>query len=146
MSTLRFPNYISVGAAIVALGVTAPVQAQLGATVHPADPSQGDVVRQAQGGLVTYRETTDANGIVSRQYVDSTGKVYAVSWHGPAMPNVQALLGRTSRPSRTARTRPSAKPACTRRASRRAISSSRIACACANSAAARGSSAPCRGA
>lgn len=92
MNALRLPNYLSIGATIVALGVTTSVQAQLGATVHP-DPSQGDVVRQAQGGLVTYRETTDANGIVSRQYVDSTGKVYAVSWHGPAMPNVQSLLG-----------------------------------------------------
>ncbi|WP_232316421.1 DUF2844 domain-containing protein [Candidatus Burkholderia verschuerenii] len=50
-------------------------------------------MHQAGGGLVDYRETTDAHGIVVRQYVDSSGAVYAISWHGPAMPNVQALLG-----------------------------------------------------
>ncbi|BAN22899.1 putative uncharacterized protein [Caballeronia insecticola] len=70
-----------------------PVHAQLGATTRDADGSSGDVMHRAQSGLVTYHETTDAHGIVVREYVDSSGKVYAVSWRGPAMPSVQSLLG-----------------------------------------------------
>jgi hypothetical protein len=93
MKKIRIPHYAAAGLAILAIGATASVQAQLGATGRAASASEGDVVHQAQGGLVRYYETTDANGIVVREYVDTNGDVYAVAWHGPAMPDVQSLLG-----------------------------------------------------
>ena len=93
MVLIRFPNYMSINAMVLALAASTPALAQLGATGFAGSASQGAVVHQAQGGLVLFHETTDANGIVVRQYVDSSGKVYAVSWRGPAMPNIQALLG-----------------------------------------------------
>ncbi|SAK66795.1 hypothetical protein AWB79_03332 [Caballeronia hypogeia] len=93
MTKIRIPYYAALGIAVLMLGATNPAHAQLGATGRTANPSQGDVLHQAQGGLINYRETTDTHGIVVRQYVDSSGDVYAVSWHGPAMPDVQSLLG-----------------------------------------------------
>ncbi|KND57666.1 hypothetical protein BSCH_00765 [Candidatus Paraburkholderia schumanniana] len=78
---------------MLAFGATTPAHAQLGATARAADASQGSVMHVAQGGRVAYHETTDMNGIVVREYVDSGGKVYAVSWRGPAMADVRSLLG-----------------------------------------------------
>jgi hypothetical protein len=96
MHTLRIPNrFIAIAGVtmLVAALAIAPCHAQLGANIGTADAADGAVVHQASGGLVDYRETTDPHGIVVRQYVDSSGAVYAISWRGPAMPNVQALLG-----------------------------------------------------
>ncbi|WP_321791403.1 DUF2844 domain-containing protein [Caballeronia sp. J97] len=93
MKKIRIPHYAAACLTILAIGASVDVHAQLGATVPAADVSHGDVVQQAQGGLVQYHETTDANGIVVREYVDSSGQVYAVSWRGPAMPDIRSLLG-----------------------------------------------------
>jgi hypothetical protein len=93
MRTLRIPYHLSLALGTLIFGVALTAHAQLGATGRAANASQGDVVHHAPGGLVLYHETTDANGITVREYVDLSGKVYAVSWRGPAMPNVQALLG-----------------------------------------------------
>lgn len=38
-------------------------------------------------------EATSADGTVLREYVDKSGKVFALSWRGPGSPNVRALLG-----------------------------------------------------
>jgi len=93
MREIRIPHYAIAGLAILTIGATAPARAELGATGRAAGASQGDVVHQAQGGLVQYRETTDQQGIVVREYVDTSGAVYGVSWRGPAMPDIGALLG-----------------------------------------------------
>jgi hypothetical protein len=95
MNAFRIPNKITPlfhMAFALSLAASASCYAQLGATFSTA--GSGDaVVHQAQGGLLNYRETTDANGIVVHQYVDSSGTVFAVTWRGPAMPDVQSLLG-----------------------------------------------------
>ncbi|VXB88126.1 conserved exported hypothetical protein [Burkholderia sp. 8Y] len=92
MRNIRHPQYLA-AAIFLALGVSTLCHAQLGATKRAPDASDGAVIHRAQSGLLTYRETTDAHGIVLREYVDPAGTVYAVSWRGPAMPNVEALLG-----------------------------------------------------
>jgi hypothetical protein len=38
-------------------------------------------------------QITDASGGVVREYVSAAGKVFAVSWQGPFVPNMQQLLG-----------------------------------------------------
>ncbi|SAK59104.1 hypothetical protein AWB76_02683 [Caballeronia temeraria] len=93
MEKIRIPHYVATCLGVFVMGASACAHAQLGTTGAAAAGTQGDVVHQAQGGLVQYHETTDANGIVVREYVDSSGTVYAVSWRGPAMPDVQSLLG-----------------------------------------------------
>ncbi|MDR5750927.1 MULTISPECIES: DUF2844 domain-containing protein [unclassified Caballeronia] len=71
-----------------------PALARLGSTIATTlDSSPGRVIRHAKNGELSFDETTDSNGITLRQYVDSAGVVYAVSWHGAAMPDLDALLG-----------------------------------------------------
>ena len=93
MKNLRAPQYMAAAAMAVALGANTLCHAQLGATGRAPHDAKDAVVQRAQGGLLTYRETTDTYGIVVRQYADAAGAVYAVSWRGPAMPDVKALLG-----------------------------------------------------
>jgi hypothetical protein len=95
MKIFRIPNKITPlfqMAFALSLAASASCYAQLGSTFSAAR-SPDAVVHRAQGGLLNYRETTDANGIVVHQYVDSNGTVFAVTWRGPAMPDVQSLLG-----------------------------------------------------
>jgi hypothetical protein len=41
----------------------------------------------------TVHEIHPQTGIVIREYVSSAGKVFAISWHGPAMPDMKQILG-----------------------------------------------------
>jgi hypothetical protein len=96
MDTLRNPKQLpGLLRMTISLSIAASASsyAQLGTTVDAATLSDDAVIHQAQNSALDYRETTDANGIVVRQYVDSSGKVYAVTWRGPAMADVQSLLG-----------------------------------------------------
>jgi hypothetical protein len=95
MTQLRIPNRTtSLLRMTIALSLTASAtcHAQLGATINSSGNSDA-IINQTQGSKLGYRETTDTNGIVVHQYVDSGGTVYAVTWRGPAMPDVQSLLG-----------------------------------------------------
>lgn len=60
-----------------------------------ADQSKLKAVRAAQvQGNFTVHELTEASGTVVREFVSkATGKVFAVSWRGPFMPDLQQLLG-----------------------------------------------------
>lgn len=82
---------------IGACAVPASSHAQLGSTVLGATSSQGDssavVIHRAGNDALQWQESTDANQIRVRQYLSAAGQVYAVSWDGPAMANVAALLG-----------------------------------------------------
>lgn len=51
------------------------------------------VLHQGASSAVRWQEPTDANQIRVRRYVASSGQVYALSWDGPAMPDIAALLG-----------------------------------------------------
>ncbi|SAK64632.1 hypothetical protein AWB77_02400 [Caballeronia fortuita] len=93
MTKIRIPHYGTACLIALAIGASVDANAQLGATGRAGTASQGDVVHQAQNGVVRYHETTDAHGIVVREYVGTGGDVYAVSWRGPAMPDVRSLLG-----------------------------------------------------
>ena len=90
-------------AAALVIAASGPAHAQLGATVainatgtssssNPADAT-APVLHQAANSAVRWLESTDANQIRVRQYVSSSGQIYAVSWDGPAMPDVAVMLG-----------------------------------------------------
>jgi len=90
-------------AAALVIAASGPAHAQLGATVaisaggissssDPADAT-APALHQAVNSTVRWQESTDANQIRVRQYVSSSGQVYAVSWDCPAMPDVAVLLG-----------------------------------------------------
>lgn len=82
-------------ALILSLGAV-PAWAALGeaeATVS-ADGQflKGQVRDEVQPGYRIHL-ITDASGTVVREYVTPAGKVFAVSWQGPFVPNMQQLLG-----------------------------------------------------
>ena len=82
------------GCAICALLLSTPAVAGLGGAPMAGSADQGKVVKRvlvAVSGSVN--EVTTADGTVVREYVSAQGKVYAVTWNGPIMPNLQALFG-----------------------------------------------------
>ncbi|MBW8837248.1 MAG: DUF2844 domain-containing protein, partial [Burkholderia sp.] len=59
------------------------------------------VIRSASGAAssasatasYTVRETTLGNGTVVREYLTTDGTVFAITWRGPQMPDLNELLG-----------------------------------------------------
>jgi hypothetical protein len=90
---------MSPGQAMAVLGKTPP------ASVVPfASPSSGlpsaasgakrlSATSASQSGLYTTHETQLESGTVVREYATATGPVFAVSWSGPVLPDLDALLG-----------------------------------------------------
>lgn len=82
--------------ALLLLGLPLPASAVLGAHV---DSVQEDRVRlQAKERITptwayTIHELTSPMGTVVREYVSPGGRVFAVSWQGPFMPEMKQLLG-----------------------------------------------------
>ena len=81
---------------VVALAVTAPAFAALGGD---ATSVQADLVRM-KGALritssagFTVHEITTPYGTVVREYLTPADKVFAVSWHGPVIPDLRQMLG-----------------------------------------------------
>jgi hypothetical protein len=68
---------------------------------QPADTSANTVMRSASGAAssasasasYTVRETTLGNGTVVREYLTTDGTVFAITWRGPQMPDLNELLG-----------------------------------------------------
>jgi hypothetical protein len=90
---------LRVATAILLATAGGSVHAQLGSTIGTAATASGAsdqfaaVIHQADNSALRWQETTDTNQIRVRQYVSTNGRVYAVSWDGPAMPDVSTLLG-----------------------------------------------------
>ena len=95
-----------------ALSSTLPVALALGLllageTLAPAKAALGDKVASVQADQASMKgqlrsrsapgysvqEITAASGTVVREFVSPAGVVFAVSWNGPAMPNLQQTLG-----------------------------------------------------
>ncbi len=81
--------FIGTGAAQAALGqapsVAAPGSAPSGARMLAAVP--------AANGMYTVHEAVLANGSTVREYASAGGIVFAVTWKGPLLPDLGALLG-----------------------------------------------------
>lgn len=70
--------------------------AQLGADAASisADAVQlHGVLQPASGAPLAMAVITTDNGIFVREFLDSTGTVVAVTWSGPAVPDLRGLLG-----------------------------------------------------
>ena len=81
---------------VVAVSVAAPALAALGgdATSVEADLARmkGALRISASAGF-TVHEITSSNGTVVREYLSPDGKVFAVSWRGPGIPDLRQVLG-----------------------------------------------------
>lgn len=91
----RMPAMIAAIAA--AALVSAPAHAVLGgdAASIAADRAQAgaNLVQTLPGALYTVYEMETPSGTAVREYVSRTGRVFAVAWSGPALPDLRQLLG-----------------------------------------------------
>ena len=89
--------------AVLALGAASlldlaarPAYAGLGATAASIEPDRasmkGQLRTRSEAGYAV-EEITAASGTVVREYVSPAGVVFAVSWAGPSMPNLQQTFG-----------------------------------------------------
>ena len=71
-------------------------QATLGGSPEPFDAESTTVVSGTTpaGSHYVTRETTLATGTIVREYVADNGVVFALTWEGPFLPDLKALLGK----------------------------------------------------
>ena len=87
---------LALGAVLLTAEAVTPAKAALGDTVASVQADRVSLkgqlrTRSAPGYSV--QEITAASGTVVREYISPSGVVFAVSWSGPAMPNLQQTLG-----------------------------------------------------
>ncbi len=86
----------TLAALALALIAAEPAHAALGQSAASIETDRMQVrasVRQVSHSAFTVHElTTGTSGIV-REYVSPAGQVFAVTWHGPTMPNLQQIMG-----------------------------------------------------
>jgi hypothetical protein len=85
--------------AVVFLILIAPstASAALGGSAATVDADrvqlQGALMRIVKSDTYALHEIRSASGIMIREFVNSSGTVFAVAWDGPWMPNLQQVLG-----------------------------------------------------
>jgi uncharacterized protein DUF2844 len=87
---------LAVGTALVLLVAALPVWACLGGDASSVQTDQVQMqgtrtVKAAES--YTVHEIQGANGTVVKEFVTAEGKVFAVAWHGPWMPDLRQILG-----------------------------------------------------
>jgi hypothetical protein len=82
--------------AALMLGYAGAAQAALGGLPEQFSDDGMTVVSSMSSTASNYvmRDTTLATGTHVREYVSGSGVVFALSWDGPVLPNLQALLGK----------------------------------------------------
>ena len=81
---------------MAAFGAALPVLAALGDTLESVASDQRKFqarMKVSQLNAYSVHEMTTENGISINEYVSATGKVFAVSWKGPVIPDLTQLLG-----------------------------------------------------
>ena len=89
-ATLLFGTGLLLGSA------HAPARAGLGQPVASVSADRARMkgqLRQRAGIGYTVEEITLPSGTVVKEFVSPSGIVFAVSWHGPTMPNLEQTLG-----------------------------------------------------
>lgn len=87
---------LALGTVLLAGKAFAPASAALGDTLASVRADRvsvkGQLRTKSEPGY-SVQEITAATGTVIREYVSPAGVVFAVRWSGPAMPNLQQMLG-----------------------------------------------------
>jgi Protein of unknown function (DUF2844) len=88
-------NFLAPVAALCATAWASPAFATLGAgtasVMHFASPGLSHEVTSR--ALYDVHEGRGSNGLLIREYVDSSGRVFAVTWTGQQLPDLHELLG-----------------------------------------------------
>jgi Protein of unknown function (DUF2844) len=83
-------------AAVLSLCVAVPAWASLGGdttTVHADQLHMQGTLHTTTANGYTVQEIQNSSGLVVREYVSPTGKVFGVAWQGPWPPDMRQLLG-----------------------------------------------------
>jgi hypothetical protein len=83
-------------AALVMLSTASPMWAALGgdaASIQADQIHMQGTRRMIAAESYTVHEIQGATGTVVREYVSADGKVFAVAWHGPWLPDMRQILG-----------------------------------------------------
>jgi hypothetical protein len=82
---------------MLVLALPAPASAALGGTVASVDADRvhvkGALMRMVTSDGYALHEIRAATGTMVREYVNSSGTVFAVAWDGPWMPDLRQVLG-----------------------------------------------------
>lgn len=81
---------------VLCFGVSATAFGSLGDNVKTVQSDQVHMkaaLRTTQGAGYEIHELQSESGVRVREYVSPAGQVFAVSWQGPFMPDLQKLLG-----------------------------------------------------
>ena len=82
--------------ALCGLDGALPVHAALGGTEASVFADQAQIsatLRTVASAKYTMHELQTPSGTLVREYVASTGTVFAVAWQGPSMPDLRQVLG-----------------------------------------------------
>ena len=82
--------------ALAAACVSAPALAALGGDATSVDADRASMkgaTRVTPGVDYSVHEIQTSSGMVVNEYVSAQGKVFAVTWRGPGLPNLPQLLG-----------------------------------------------------
>ena len=74
----------------------APARATLGEDLSSVETDRLQLQATAHHvnhGFYTVHEIATPNGVLVREYASPAGQVFAVTWHGPFMPNLRQVLG-----------------------------------------------------
>jgi Protein of unknown function (DUF2844) len=85
-----------VTATVMALAFSVPAMASLGGNVGSiqADTARMNAnVTRTEGDAYETHQLQSPTGTVVTEYLSSSGTVFAVTWHGPFMPDMQQILG-----------------------------------------------------
>ena len=87
---IAFALLVCMGDAMAALGQMLPTRPPVpSASATPGAKIQAAVI----SGAYTMQESELDSGTVVREYATLAGQVFAVSWRGPLLPDLNALLG-----------------------------------------------------
>ncbi len=78
------------------LGLAPAAHATLGGARDSVDRDRASLsasLASTAAATHTVHALTLANGVVAREFIGASGVVFAVTWHGPARPDLRQLLG-----------------------------------------------------
>ncbi|HWO35926.1 MAG TPA: DUF2844 domain-containing protein [Candidatus Acidoferrum sp.] len=94
--TLSIKAKILLASSVFVVGTSFPAWAALGGDMASVQADQVHMQgsrRVTTAAAYTVHEIQGASGTVVREYVSSEGKVFAVAWQGPWLPDMRQLLG-----------------------------------------------------
>ena len=97
---VKFRNHSSwvvmLGASLVLSAFSLPALAALGGDLNSVQQDKAHMkasLQVKQMDAYAVHEIKDTHGMVVREYVSPTGKVFGVAWQGPFMPDLHQVLG-----------------------------------------------------